>query len=413
MRSLSMPCALLFGLLGPAVARADSRGVVVRVDLKAAASPTGDVVAHLSAGGATKDVKVFDDGASPDVTAGDQVYSGTTWVEADTFDISLTIGDRTLPGGAVSWAATDAARDLTITVTGDSLTATAELPVQPIAGSEAEAASTRGDASGPPPLGDVAGAAAPGVAPGAPPSGAGPAGADPAGASPPGAPGVGLGPPPLGATSPGGAPLGPPTSAGSSTGTASASPLLYIGFGVGVLLLTWLVASRLRGRPGADLTPLPEPGLLGPTTPSVSAGPAIWQADAGDLQALADALLATLARHHRVIVAGAGYTPTPVYGGPVYRVEAASASAINKLIDDVEEEGGLPVVVLACGSFEGKALEGLANDVAEGVGPVIVTDRPGTTKLAVVACRRDGARWTFTTPAGEVRAQTGPNGLET
>ncbi|MSP55348.1 MAG: hypothetical protein EXR69_07075 [Myxococcales bacterium] len=416
----------LVGLLWTGAAQAEPRGIVVRVDLKAADATTGDVVVHLKASTATKDVKVFDDGASPDVTGADRVYSGTTWVEADSFDVSISIGSTKLTGGVVSWDGSDSARDLSISVAGKTLTAEAAVPTRPIPGSPAESGAMTAVGQGPPPLGVTAAASgAPSGVPGdggPPPGPSGDPGgaplADP-GATEPGAAGAPqLSPPPSGATSPGGAPpgkLGPPKESppASKGGT---SPLLYIGFGVGVLLLTWLLASNLRARgSGTEIVPLAEPGLFGPTTPSLSGGAAVWEAgEAGeaDANALADALIATLARHHRVVVAtGSGYTPAAVFGGPVYRVEDLKPAAIAKFADAVEEDGGLPIVVLVRGPIDPAGVAALVKALPEGAGPIVVTDSAGDVKVPVVQCRRSSDGWVFVTPAGEVHTRAGADGL--
>lgn len=427
MRFLNMPGALtVFGLLEMGVAHAEPRGLVVRVDLKSADATTGAVVVHLKSSTATKDVKVFDDGASPDVTAADQVYSGTTWVEADSFDVSVSIGTTKLTGGAVSWQGSDSARDLSISVNGKTLTAEAAVPTKPLAGSPAEAGVTQ-DGQGPPPLGDVAAgtpgdAVGSGAPPGKPGDGSPPPGppGDPGGApiADPGAtaPGV-AGAPPVGATSPGGAPTGGPMSGPMSLSPPASkdgtSPLLYIGFGVGVLLLTWLLASNLRSRSsGTDLSPLAEPGLFGPTTPSLSGGAAVWEAAGADANALGDALIATLARHRRVVVAtSGGYTPAAVFGGPVYRVDDLKPAAIAKFVDAVEEDGGLPVVVLFRGPIDPAGVAALVKALPDGVGPVVVTEDAGDVKVPVVQCRRVSDGWVFVTPAGEVHTRAGADGL--
>ncbi len=364
--------------------RADSlRGVVVRVDLKEATA-TGDVVVRLG-GAKTTDLKVADDGASPDVTAGDKIYSGATWLEGDKFDVSVSIGSKALKGGAVAWEASDTARDLSVSVVGDTLTAEAGVPKQPVSGSPAAegALST--------------------IDPASPTGGAGTGGS-------PGANGSANGAPPSGGAS-GSPPNGPPNN--SMVPTESTDPVLFIGFGVGLLLLTGLIYSGTRGRKSAasEVPTLAEPGLLGPTTPSLSNGLSVWETSAADVNALSDALLATLARHHRVVVAAEGYTPPPVFGGPVYRSASISPAAVRKAVEGVLDEGGLPVAVLFRGPADPKSLGALADAVPERAGVVVVTEDAGDATHPVVQCRRGGAGWTFVTRTGEVEARLGADGL--
>ncbi len=426
---------LLAALCSPAMA-GTPHGLVIRVDLKSADNVAGDVVVHLKGESGTKDVKVGDDGTSPDVTAGDQVYSGTTWLDADAFEVTLSVGATSYTGGKVSWDPANSARDLAISVDGKTMTAEAAQSSKP-AGPTPTGDGTAGGA--PPavagqaaaPTGAGAALTAPdgsvppgtnGVAPGAAMGGGGTAGQPPSGGgTPPGGDGSAMGQPPAGATSPGGpppigagaAPGGSPA-AMSPAGATAISPMLYVGFGAGLLLVTWLIYSSMRGgRGGGDeLIPLAEPGLLGPTTPSLSGGAAIWKAEGADANALADALVTTLARHHRVIVAtSVGYTPAMAFGGPVYKLDVITPKAIGKLLDALDDEGGLPVAILIRGPADAASLAKLVKELPEEVGPFVVTDDVGETSLPVVQCRRDGEVWRFITPAGEVRARPGADGL--
>lgn len=360
---------LLFAL--SVASAADQSGLVVRVDLTAAAAHEGDVVVHLKGEAGVKDIKVFDDGATPDVTAGDGVYSGTTWIDADTFDASLSVGATVLPGGPVSWDPANTARDLNMSVAGQTLTAEAAAP-----------------SSGP-------------VVSGSP----GPQADAGSGPTPP-APPDGVSPPPSGATAPGGAP--------TAAAKEGSDPMLYIGLGVGLLLMTGLVYTTMRGRRGGELKALPEPGLLGPFTPSLTAGLSVWEVGADDASALADALLATAARHRRVIVAAdATYAPAPVFGGPVYRAATTTPAGIQETIEAAEDDGGPPIAVLIHGATDPARLKAIGKILPAGVGALVVTAGAGDTAVPVVRCRRgpDGV-WSFVTPSGEVRARLGPAGLE-
>lgn len=393
---------------------ADGHGMVVRVDLSGAADATGDVVAQLKApSGALVELKLLDGGAPPDVTAGDKSYSAAGFVEGDEFEVGLTIGSTKLTGGKVTWKPEDAARDLTLSVSGSTLTAQAS------SGQAGPAAGGGGGApQGPPTEVGPGGLAAPtdggALAPGSTPPGDGvlPAGGTAAGGPTPGGP-TPSGPPLAG---PGGAPTAGPVAPGSGGGarsaTASTDPMLYIGFGVGLLLLTALIYSASRGRAAPSrVEPLPEPGLLGPLTPSLSVGVSAWACASADGADLAGGLLLNLVKHHRVVVAAPAWTPPAVFGGPVYKLDAVDGKPVAELVDDLLDEGGAPVAVLAVGPTDPARLAALAKLLPAGVGAIVVTDSAGETKLPVVHASRVGGAWTFVTPAGELRATLGPGGF--
>ena len=188
--------------------------------------------------------------------------------------------------------------------------------------------------------------------------------------------------------------------------------MLYIGFGVGLLLLTALIYSASRGRQAPSrVEPLPEPGLLGPLTPSLSVGVSAWVTPAAEGADLASGLLLSLVKHHRVVVAAGAWSPNPVFGGPVYKLDALDPKGIRDLVDDLLDEGGAPVAVLVVGPTDPAKLTALGKQLPEGVGAVVVTDSAGETKVPVVQASRAGDTWTFATPAGEAQATLGPGGF--
>ncbi len=344
------------------LSRASAAGLVVRVDLSSAAAHEGEVVVHLKGAADSKDVKVHDDGARPDVAAGDEVYSGTVWLDADAYDASLSLGTHLLPGGPVSWDPANVMRDLDMSVAGETLTASSAAQNPNQGGSTG--AQDRGTGSNP--------SARPG---GRPPAGATPA----------------------------------PVAAEKDT----SNPMLFAGVGLGLLLLSGVAYWTTQGRVGSELAPLPEPGLVGPTTPSLSAGLSVWEIDPEDAADLADALLATLARHRCVVVAAdPGYIPAAVFGGPVYRADGCTPAAIKKMVDAADEEAGPRIAVLIRCETDPARLKALV-DALHGTGGVVVTGDAGYTPLPIVHCRRGpGRSWSFATAAGEVQAHLGPGGLE-
>lgn len=388
--------------LGTASA-AEKHGMVVRVDLTAAAAQTGAVVAHLKAGASTFDVPLKDDGTPPDVTADDKSHSGTGWFEGDTFEVSVTVGTTTIPGGTVSWKPEDDARDLTLTVSGSTLTAEASAgQLGPkVGGPPATGPSPNGNEPGAdvtPPLGPDGKPLIHTPPPGGPvPGGPLAGGAASAGAAPDAAAHAAA----PGADAPRLAPLARP----------AADPLAYIGVGVGLLVLAGLLytAASSRGRRAPDA--LPEPGLVGPTTPSLSGAPTPWLTDAADMPALAEALLRTIARHRRVVVAADGWTPAPVHGGPVYKAPAADPKSVARLVDALLDDGGAPVAVLLVGDADAARIAGVERALKGHAALVAVgTVAPESASTGVTA-RRDGPVWTLRTAAGECTATVTADGF--
>jgi hypothetical protein len=174
--------------------------------------------------------------------------------------------------------------------------------------------------------------------------------------------------------------------------------------GGGFLLLAALLYLGWSGG-GSLLSPLPEPGLLGPNTPSLSAGLSAWEVSPEDSRLFANLLVATLARQHRVLLlVPPDFSPDPVFGGPVYRAPARPASW-KKQIQGLLEEGGLPLVVLSLGGDPAI----LQKNLPEGMGGVLVGSGAG---LPTVRCLRDGSRWHLQTEGGLTLVLASSKGLE-
>jgi hypothetical protein len=378
-------------LLAPA-AHAEPHGVVVRLDAAGVALPKVSVTLTPAAGAPTE-ITLLDDGNAPDVTAGDYTWSGSSWLEGDDFAVTVLFGDKTLDGGKVSWAPTDSARDLSIGVSGDAVTA------------EATVSGSNGTPSAGPGTGDPSSlalggaqtapaAAAPGAAQAAPVAGGMPVG-----------PG-------------GGTMVGMPVSAPA---TSSHDGSLYIGFGVGVLVLVGVVWLWLRNRQAdgdrraGNLVVVAEPGLLGEGTPSLSDGLSVWVVDPADADALLRPLAATLARHHRVLfVAPARAAAPSVHGGPVYRAPSVRPSSVGDTAEALQNDVGGAVAVLIAGAEPDVALHrDYADLLPSGIGCIsILRADPGLPAVERVVARRDGPVWVLQTKDRTLRLVEGPAGFE-
>ena len=289
---------LLIGLSGEA--QAAPHGLVVHLTLS---SPTTvPVVVLLEADNEKHSVEMKDDGASPDVTAGDAMYSGTSMVQGDKVKVTLQMGDRTIEGGEVSWLATQTTCDLNLKLEGENLSAEAAVPGPPVAQQ--------------------------------------PAAGEPA-TVPTGSDATASASPPLGNAPLGNAPLG---NAGNTVlpaiqPAADNSAAISMVAGAAFLLLAGLLYLNWSGGSGSTLPPLPEPGLLGPATPSLSEGLSRWDVAQEEASSLANILLATLARNHRVLlIAPPDFQPDRVFGGPVYRASSRGGTW-KKVVEGLLEEG--------------------------------------------------------------------------
>jgi hypothetical protein len=168
---------------------------------------------------------------------------------------------------------------------------------------------------------------------------------------------------------------------------------LMIAFGGGLLLLAALgvLWSRSKGPPDdvlATLPRVPEPGVLGTGTPSLTAGVSVWTIAPEDAPAFVRALLATVARHHPVLLAAPATVRSPsVFGGPVYRTETVAPAPLVDLVEALAREVPGVCLFLVCDDASAHLTE-LSPDTAG----VIVATAPVTGR-PVVRCRRDGDAW--------------------
>ena len=336
--------------------------MVVRLDAGAKRVETPVVVHLVATDHSTADVQLKDDGGPPDVTAGDGIWSGTLWSASDEFEISLSAGSTAYKGGAVSWKASDVQRDLSLSLGEGGLQA------------EAGVAQALPAASSAPPSASS-----------------------------------------LSTTNNG--PSEPATGVGtfSNNGTDAT---LYVAFGVGGLMLAVIGYLWLRGRSAVSLpsgmTLVPEPGLFGPGTPSLSEGLSLWITSPNDANELARLLLASLARHHRVLVSAPSRSPLPaVRGGPVYRITAGKNRQLADAVDALHELNPGSLALLMLGeNLDARSLKEQVETLPEGVGGVVVLMEALTATLPTVQCQRLADRWLLRWGEHEVQVREGTEGLE-
>lgn len=360
---------------GPATIAKGARGIVVRLDA-GAQKVDMPVVVHLKPTDApAADVQLKDDGAPPDVMGGDGTWSGTAWNEHDEFDISINLGKTRVEGGKISWLKEDLQRDLSLTWFNGQLKAEASVAndVAGAAGAGSGGGTVTGDSPRPGGSGD-----------GSPPGGSG-------------------GAPPGGSPPKGGFQLDAKASKGPSSNTSpatSSDATLYVGIGACGFALAFVIHLYRRGRSRSSALPdglslVPAAGLVGPGTPALSEGLTQWVVTPGDAHDLLRPLVATLARHHRVVICAPARSALPnVPGGPVYRIEPGKPSELAAAIDGLHDAGVGELAVLLLGDgLDSATLKAHADALPEGVGGAVVVMQVLMTTLSVVHAERRGDAW--------------------
>lgn len=373
-------------LLLSGLAQAEQHGLVARLQLNGESIKGSAAIVLKPEGGEPTRIELADNGTAPDVTKGDGIWAGSAWLDGDAFTVSVDVDGTITEGGPVTWGATDANRDLTIGMKGGQLSVEAGVSggggggPSPGAGGDAAVDPSAGGGSGGGALPDGAGGAP--VGPGFPPG------------MPPGtAPGV------------------------SGAAKSGADGTLYIGFGLGLLVLVGLAWLWLRNRPAersaGGLPRVPEPGLLGEGTPSLSDGLQLWLTSDADADAVVRPLLATLARHHRVLFVAPGkVTAPPVYGGPVYRAPNIRPSHVGDSAESMGADGGVAVLLVNT-QADAASLKDYADLMPSGIGSVcVLTQDPGVAALPRVTARREGPVWVVQTGERTLHLREGAQGFE-
>ena len=415
--------AVAAGFLVVGTAAASGGSVVARYVSSTPVS--GTVTVTLTApDGSTAPITLRDDGVTPDTTAKDKTWTGTSAFAGSAGTAVLTVGGKTYPARPFIYPSDQNAKGMGLSVSGGSVTVDTLLRVGPngtiddgkVAENATPPTSSGGAATTGPLYPPLTGAETPGVMPGAAATGGATTGP--------------LYPPLTGAETPGVAPGAPPpgvsrptTAPGAAAATrpalaAPAGDIVWLPIlGAGALALGFLIAfRRFRspsagfGPPGQRITPEPERGLVG-ALPAASDGITLWVAAPDEVEGLVEPLLATLAAHHRVIVAAADGYPLPrVHGGPVYRVKEPTASGVLWLLTSLSAESTAPTAVLLL-NLDGTTLTRLSAALPPGTGGValspVADDLPALPRVDTQAIR---GGWTARFKGGEQRIAEGSDG---
>ncbi|GDX79791.1 hypothetical protein LBMAG42_16020 [Deltaproteobacteria bacterium] len=406
-------------LLTTLFAHAESLPVVIRFDSNGA-SFTAPLVVKITVDGKPAEVTLGDDGERPDFAKGDGRYAAVSQAEGEKVELELSAGGKLLGKTSAVFQDPTSPHDIDLSLADGSLTAVVSAPPSP--NGDGSAAGPGGAAGGDPsgeggPPGGGLGGGAP-VDGSSPPSGTPPNG-DLSGGGGPGGGGPGSGGPgggggPGGSSSPGSNKAPPVTFAASG----SDDGVMFIAFGVGLLVLLGVVWfwKRAKGGPRsrtADVQMVPEPGLFSPSLPSLSDGLIAWVVPEG-AAAVVQPLLAQLADRHRVLViARAEVDVKPVVGGPVFRVVGVRPSLVGDVAESLEQESGPPLcVLLVLESADAEALRDYRDLLPPTVGGVVVLRNDVETSLPRVFVTSNDAGWTLKHGEATVDVVIGSRGLE-
>lgn len=321
-----------------------AQGVVVRLETEGAAVPTSAMV-RLTPGGSGDPVEyvLLDDGAPPDVSAGDGSWSAGGEASADAYTVTLIIDGKTYEGGVATWSA-GGARDLVLRLEDDTLSMEATVSAAqggtPGAGPAAAAAGGAGAATGLPPLGN-------------------------------------------------GASTGPAAAGNDATNTASAlgSGWLWALLGLGLLGLVGGVVllvrtTRSEESNGIDLPRAPEPAILGGPTPSMSDGVSVWLAPPASQEAVVQGIAGAMARDHRLLlVLPPGTKAPPLFGGPVYVCHETEMQKVEDYLDRIyEDDGPALTAMMVLAEPTAARIEAFAAAVEPELGGIVVVTEAVETK---------------------------------
>ncbi len=400
------------------LAHASPSAIVIRYDAAGSGSAL-PLIATLSGSSEPLQVELKDDGTRPDAKAGDGRFAGVAKFEGKLTAISISAGGKAVGKTSIVMdGAAGTAQDIDLTMTGGMLNGTVSTPPElgqgpggdgsaPVGGDGTVSSLPPRDGGGAP--GDGQGGDVAGLAPYNPSGGGSGVPGDGGGGVPVegvqgGAPMGGGGGPPMA----GGAPP-PPRSAAAG---ADSDGLLFIGFGLGLLAVLGIVWLRKRRGEGtaerrSDVVQVPEPGLVDPDFPALSAGLSAWVAP-GDDGTFRQALLAALADRHRVLVVGrADVVIKPVLGGPVYRVVGVRPGVVGGVAATLADEAGPPLVVLiVLASADAAALREYRDQLPPELGGVVLLEGAAGLDLPRVDVAPHEGGWRLT--HGERMVLVGP-----
>ncbi len=357
-------------------AYASAQGVLVRLDASTR-SLTAPVEVHLVGGNGDVLVTLSDSGDGADVIAADGVWSGAAFPDGDRFEVSVVSGGTTWSAGEVTWTADAAARDIDLKLIDDTVT------LQSGVGGNAGASKAR-KAGG-------EGKAGRGGKSGKSKS-----------------------------TRSGGSRRRESSESVGDDGLSMGDIVAFSGLGLGVIALLAAAAVWLRGRGAASgvalprgLEVVPEAGVFGEGTPSLTDGLFVWKVDEADTHAAVTDALRSLAAWHRVlVVAPKGFAVPTVPGGPVLVSHATRPAAIGDQLDALVSTPGRPPALLAVGlGTDPDRMRDLADAIPLDLGGIALVHGDVPTELPVVHGQKQANGWSLTLGSRTMVVASTPTGL--
>ena len=363
-------------------------GIVVRLVTGGDTVDSPVVAILINKEGTEHQATLADNGEPPDVNPGDHHYSGSTMLDGDSFAVSISLGGEVEEVGEVSWPTDVTARDLVITRYDGIVTLetgagdNAQPNGQPSSGAPG---SESGELGGAPPGGGAAPMAGSGTAR---------------------APAVSF-------------------ASSDTPGQINDDSTLYVIGGILLLVLAGVAffwfrpednpASTSRYTGSDQAHRLPEPGLLGEGSPSLSDGPSVWVVDSEHSKAFLSLLLSSMAAHHRVLVVAPGTDALPlVHGGPVFRMKNPRPSHVADTLDTLRAERGLSFCVLIRATeMNEQTISDYCDLLPSDVGTAIVVSGEHNGPEQQVSVLREGSDWTIKTSECTVKLVTNEWGLST
>jgi hypothetical protein len=158
---------------------------------------------------------------------------------------------------------------------------------------------------------------------------------------------------------------------------------------------------------------MPEPGLLGDGSPSLSDGTSFWVVPETDSADFTQILLASMAQHHQVLVVSGTTDELPlVHGGPVYRMKSPRPTHVADAVNALSHSVGRPVAILIhAAEVDSSLLNDYADLLPGTVGAaVVVHNSPGGLELTVKVSRTDSG-WHLNVGAKNISLQAAEWGM--
>jgi hypothetical protein len=200
------------------------------------------------------------------------------------------------------------------------------------------------------------------------------------------------------------------------------STLYVIG---GILLLLLAAVAYFWFKPeDAETTPvrfsgsvaahqLPQPGLLGEGSPSLSDGATVWIVEAPDTEEFISLLLSQMASHHRVLIVSPGTDSIPLTaGGPVFRMKNPRPTHVADAVNSLLVNPGNPMAILIkATSVDANTINDYCELLPGAVGTTIVVNGVYSGPEQQVTVKREPNGWRLDTSSGTVRLTMNPWGM--